>query len=123
MKNLKFRVWDNRPNKFNYFDLTNIAGNLPSDCIDNVQQFTGAKDRRGVEIYQGDILLFEMPEVDGSFYRVRFQVVWCDFNNGWALAQQNGKSLQHTGWKFYQADDSTVVGNVFETPNLLNESV
>ncbi len=66
-RQIKFRVFDDRLKKFNYFDLTNVTGNLPSDCLDNVQQFAGLLDVNGVEIYEGDIIKYEGTSLEYPF--------------------------------------------------------
>jgi hypothetical protein len=77
MRELKFRVWDDRLNLFNYFDLTNVMGHLPMDCLDNVQQFTGVIDPYGNEIYEGDIVWLESAHIDeDEKNRNRFEIVF-----------------------------------------------
>ncbi len=56
-REIKFRVWNRHNEKFRYFDLFEInQGILGSinDEDDIPQQYTGLKDRNGVEIYEGD---------------------------------------------------------------------
>ncbi len=101
---IKFRVWDSKLLKFNYFDLLSTIGNLPVDCIDNVQQYTGLKDVNGCEIYEGDIVKYD----DTRFEQITYYV-----NGNWGLGM--------CGEILYPIFDKVeTVGNIFENPDLLN---
>ena len=52
----KFRIWDEKVGGFDYFDLFSSFGHVPLDIRENVQEFTGAEDTLGGEIYVGDIV-------------------------------------------------------------------
>ncbi len=58
MNNKKFRVWDNKQKKFEYFELNNIP--VPDRLLSQhscfVQQFLGILDSRMKEVYEGDVV-------------------------------------------------------------------
>jgi hypothetical protein len=103
----KFRVWDWRLKKFNFFDLTCVQGNLPMDCLDNVDSFTGVKDFWGNDIYGSDKIeyrqsLFNTNEED---FPIRKKVV--------KFLTEQGK------WNIYEtaAGESylKVIGNIYQS--------
>ena len=85
-----------------------IPGHLPksriSDCI--LMQYTGLKDKNGVEIYEGDILSFSPFSNEVVFWEKSY----------WALGKENGWSyplylMDSTQWE--------IIGNIYQNTELL----
>jgi uncharacterized phage protein (TIGR01671 family) len=116
MRNLKFRVWVDDSQRFNF--LPSIF-NMPDPCYTGeIQQFTGLVDKSGVEIYEGDRLAcYVNDEEIGNGDRVQFK------EGEFRLANRN-RSLRE--WLYIEELDGRevecnfeVVGNIHEHPELL----
>jgi uncharacterized phage protein (TIGR01671 family) len=113
MRDLKFRAWDKRNNRFVYFQLfEGINSHTPeiyskgkylNDDFKEWQQFTGLKDKNGKEIYEGGIVrFFNEPETTR-------EVSWSN-----AIGFTLG-----TGSIGLYAGELEVIGNIYENPELL----
>jgi len=75
---------------------------------ETVGQYTGLEDKKGNEIYEGDIIEYEEIESDGRRYpnKDRRKILWrdCGFNMC---------ELKIEFWK--------VIGNIYENPELLED--
>lgn len=93
-----------------YFDMSHYLSDdsgVPPDFLQyqldlkTIGQFTGFKDIKGVDIYEGDIL-------KGGIY-LEYEVKWDFEDNGWNI--KNEYNIK-TNFK--------IIGNIHTTPELLN---
>jgi uncharacterized phage protein (TIGR01671 family) len=114
----KFRVWYPNEKKFYYITIENSNAILGKDAWDElyvIQQYTGLKDKNGKEIYEGDILRCkgydDWFDKSGYYYNgeVKFEI------------RESGES-EISGF-VYIPKDREVIGNIFETPDLLSKKI
>ena len=125
MREIKFRVWDkaNRTMAFggsfrDIYPTMNreewsyvIDTPHPDDC--ELMQYTGLKDKNGVEIYEGDIVAMEGSTEQGLYG----EVVWFNDNScfGWFSRRFPDDMLRG----FANKNRIEVIGNIWENPELL----
>lgn len=121
MKEHKFRAWDAELGKMGYFVLEDgfdeswLHGTV-------LMQYTGVKDRTGREIYEGDLLEWRIPynrpDRTGDMIS-RHVVKWGNHSE-----PIDNEELEYVGFNIDWSDQSsTVVGNIYENPELLKEVI
>jgi hypothetical protein len=127
MRNPKFRVWDKLDQRMicpdvgyqghyalsldgHFHNLQNGSGG--KEYI--IQQFTGLKDKNGKKICEGDIIQLEGSPISYSIEWDKYQ--WAINAHG-ALGCDPDWNIQPFNHCVYER--AIVVGNVFETPELL----
>ena len=144
MREIKFRAWDKKNKKYFrecnylYFGIGGIrfmwvdpkrdemmATDLPTEDYE-LLQFTGLKDKNGIEIYEGDIVRiweygFKDGNEDGGFdlYQDmgtdkvtmdRFPIYWLD-----------NEEFGYEGEDLINPEHCEVIGNIMENPKLLEK--
>jgi uncharacterized phage protein (TIGR01671 family) len=108
---IKFRAWSDKDKKMyvpklhEFEDMNVCIDNLASDQV-TLMQFTGLLDRRGADIYEGDIVQGSWGFVDKIVYDTDFLQFRFD----------NGRSLD-----YYGIHKLEVKGNIYENPELLEK--
>jgi len=131
MRELKFRAWDKVNNRMtNNIDL--VGGNpcsmirvLPNNwqasfyndqCSFEVMQFTGLKDSKGIDVYEGDILQ-EKWTFEGKDYARNIEIKYEEMSNCGCCTEDSGIGFNFQ--RFGNKGPIEVIGNIFENPELL----
>lgn len=132
MREIKFRAWDKKEKRMLHWDEEPYLGFFIGDYGDILQgafedivkqqklelmQYTGLKDMNGKEIYEGDIVR-ENNELGISelFYKIGYK----DGHTSMTGCNKGNEYDKHGIWNLISSLE--VIGNIYETPDLLKET-
>jgi uncharacterized phage protein (TIGR01671 family) len=114
-REIKFRVWDKEEGMIYINSSTDthvLGGEYAYEIISSgeypTMQYTGLKDKNGVEVYEGDVV-----KVNGEYMEVYFK----DGYFGWGWEHEGVYSFDPFG-----VEEIEVIGNIYENPELVNFS-
>ena len=125
MRELKFRIWDkDRKEYLSPVDYDEKFGLWMCGCVIPdyliIEQFTGLKDRRDKDIFEGDILECYDDFYDGCISE-RFLVRAAE-DGGWEFCMLNDLD-EPGGHGWYEVNkECYIIGNAYENPELLVKS-
>lgn len=122
MRAIKFRAWHKTLHQMKECFAINFAGSgtvgvladnptWPFEDID-LMQFTGLHDKKGKEIWDGDIIKYSF------FNKIKRLLIEHEFSSAMGT-RFNGEQIE-SGYRFPKSCE--VVGNIYSTPELLSKS-
>lgn len=133
-REIKFRAWyENKKEMLTpYFFVNdeNFITQYGSSKPSNVMQYTGLKDKKGTEIYEGDIVRFHpYHNLSHKQDKVVGHVFWGETgdSDGWSHCKHYEWCVGHDSLAdvadsdFKEAMYCEVIGNIHENPELLEQ--
>lgn len=121
-REIKFRAWNGAYNYMAYQgtpDLETLQSFMHHYGDQHLMQFTGLKDKKGVEIYEGDIIS-DLVESDGELIQSKCQVYFDEMTGQFMLDCSAKQDLSFGTSLFQELEDFEyeIIGNIYDNPDL-----
>ena len=110
-REVKFRAWDSISKKIHRWDIIKTMALFQFQSLDHytLMQYTGLKDKNGVEIYEGDIVRYSNDKPYQVFFKECCFCFYLPANNHILRLRV-----------FNEKNKYEVIGNIHENPELIN---